>query len=190
MRGCYTAFNPMKARHLSGKEDPAPRRARKLWIGASIAVLVLIGCLWWNARWPSYDEANVHPQLRGLTHPFQSFRLSYLTDGGTITMSGKDRTGRQFKVILPNRMGGIQGYQLIVVGGTYAEMESGAVTQEPLNPDTRYMLARFIRDYEDMDPDYAEAEAQGIVTWKYRMDCWLGQSLLRNKFPLCLDFDW
>ena len=174
----------------TGVEISKPRRSRRLWISGIIVTLIVLGCLWWSARWPSYDEAKVHPKLRGLAHPFQGFGMDYLTDGGTIIMSGKDRAGRVFKVILPNRMGEIQGYQLIVVDGTYAGVKSGTALQEPLNSDTRYMLARFIRDYWEMDPNYVEAKAQGVLTWRDLVDCPLGQSLLRNKFPLCLDFDW
>jgi hypothetical protein len=180
----------MKSNSQHRNEDSRPRSSRKRWIAGSFVTLILLGWLWWSLRWPAYDEAKVHPKLRGLQHPFQTFRVSYMTDGGTITLSGKDRAGRKFSVILPNRMLENQGYELIVVDGTYRDIQAGTAMQEPMDPNTRYMLARFIRDYEQTDPSYAEAEAHDVLTWKDRVDCPLGQRLLRHKFPLCLDFDW
>ena len=102
------------------------RRTRWRWICGIAVILSLLGWLWWNARWPSYDESNVHPKLRGLTHPFQAFRVGYITDGGSIALSGKDHEEREFRAIIPNRMGANENYDFICVGGTYSDMESGA----------------------------------------------------------------
>ena len=33
------------------------------------------------------------------------------------------------------------------------------------------MLARFIRDYEKLDPDYWEMRNFGLMPWQYRWDC-------------------
>ena len=162
------------------------RRNRWWWIIGLTLLLLALGEGWWSLRWPPYDESQVHPKLRGLAHPFQAFRIGFITDGGTITMSGRDQTGREFKVVLPNKMGQEQGYNLIVVGASYKEAFSGAVPQEPLDEDTRRMLARFIRDYERLDPIYDEFRDSGNLTWQGRWDCPLAQDLLKNKFPLRL----
>lgn len=153
-------------------------------------MVTLLGWLWWSARWPSYVESNVHQKLRGLTHPFQAFRVGYITDGGSIALSGKDRAGREFRAIIPNRMSENENYEFICAGGGYPEMESGAVPLERLNADTRYMLARCIRDYWHLDPTNAHLEDVGEMPWRVRADCFPAQRLLQHKFPLCLDFDW
>jgi len=169
-----------------GPVEPSKPGKRRWWIIGSTLILVALGAGWWNMRWPSYDESRVHPKLRGLVQPLRAFRVGYYTDGGTIGMSGEDQTGREFKVILPNQMGKEQGYNLIVVGCGFNEAFSGEFPQERLDQDTRRMLARFIRDYEKLDPDYWDMRNSGMMPWQWRWDCPLGQELLKNRFPLCL----
>ena len=166
------------------------RRTKRLWICGIAVMLTLLGWLWWTARWPSYEESNVHPKLRGLTHPFQAFHVGYITDGGSIALSGKDREGREFQAIIPNRMSANENYDFICAEGTDSDMKSGAVPLERLNPDTRYMLARFIRDYWHLDQQYSRMKDAGEIPWRVRADCFPAQRLLKHKFPLCLDFSW
>jgi hypothetical protein len=162
------------------------RRNRWWWIIGLTLLLLALGEGWWSLRWPSYDESRVHPKLRGLEHPFRSFRCGFLLDGGTIHISGEDRTGRAFKVLIPSRMGEMQRLELIVVGASYDEAFSGAVAQERLDDDTRRMLAQFIRDYERLDPIYAEFREDDKLPWQCRWDSPLAQDLLKNRFPLRL----
>ena len=91
-------------------------------------------------------------------------------------------------VLLSNRSAATHGtVALLGAGGALDQIGYRHLrVREDRSPGNRRMLARFIRDYEKLDPIYIEMKDTDAMPWQYRWDCPMGQDLLRNRFPLRL----
>jgi hypothetical protein len=119
------------------------------WLIALVVVVAVavVSVLMWRPV-PSYDLAKTYPPLRDLPKPYQSVRLAYYLDGGSlgVEVRGANGTNLQFAFPVHAQTNGEPKYPRLFVGGLHLSRKPGAVqlTEITNSPDTRTMLIRLI----------------------------------------------
>lgn len=148
---------------------------KKLLI-AIAAIIALAGYMLFRPA--SYDMARVHPALQSLAAPCQSVETTYYLDGGSLRIGIVDRVGREFVVTLPASdwwiPSGPTTYDHIYIGnygGALKAFGSGEPGIEPLNADTKEMLADLILNTaeQNADRDHALRALRGSLKDRIRI---------------------
>lgn len=136
------------------------------WLIALVVVVAVVTVLMWRPV-PSYDLAKVYPALRDLPKPYQSVRLAYYLDGGSlgVEVRGANGTNLQFAFPVHARTNGEPKYPRLFVGGLHLKRKSDEeqLAEITNSPDTRAMLIRLIAtDAKGLERDLALAALRGL----------------------------
>lgn len=85
---------------------------------------------------PSIDPELVHPEIRRVKEPTDRLNVSYHTDGGSVSIYGRDAEGEEFYFMLPHPMGQPSFHDTLYIG-YYKE---GEKVDEVKYPDSRSAL--------------------------------------------------